>query len=95
MTIENNSLKSKDKYRNYMLKERENLSYTSFTKEQILLNDLKAIANEYIKLEKIKTEFIEVIIKNLDELDFSGLINYSKYYIKESFLKNQSKENTN
>jgi len=91
MTIENNSLKSNSKRTNYLLKEKENLSYTSFTKEQILLKNLKAIANEYIELEKIKTEFIEIIIKNLDDLDFSGLINYSKYYIKESFLKQQVK----
>lgn len=85
MTIENNSLKSKSNHSHDSLK--ENLAYLSFTKEQLLLKDLKAIANEYLELEQIKTEFIKIVIKNLDNLDFSGLIKYPNYYIKDQFLK--------
>ncbi|KKM85012.1 hypothetical protein LCGC14_1293330, partial [marine sediment metagenome] len=40
------------------------------TKEQILLKDLKVIADEYIELEKIKKAFTTAILKNYKDLDF-------------------------
>ncbi len=57
------------------------------TKEQLLLKDLKAIANEYLALEKLKQNFIDIILKNLDNIDFSKFIDFPRFYIKEDFLK--------
>ncbi|MFX0005249.1 MAG: DNA double-strand break repair nuclease NurA [Promethearchaeota archaeon] len=56
------------------------------TKEQILYEHLKIIAREYLALEKIKNSFIKVLLKNVDDLDFSQFINYPKFYIKEDSL---------
>ncbi|GAG67876.1 unnamed protein product, partial [marine sediment metagenome] len=55
--------------------------------EQILLKDLKIIAKEYLELEKLKKTFSKIILKNLDELDFSDFIKSPRFYIKEKFLK--------
>jgi len=57
------------------------------TKEQLLLKDLKAIADEYLALEKLKQNFIDIILKNLDNIDFSKFIDFPRFYIKEDFLK--------
>jgi len=57
------------------------------TKEQILLSDIKNIALEYIKLEKLKNKFSHVILNNFKDLDFSEFIPYPKFSIKERFLK--------
>ncbi|MFX1497226.1 MAG: DNA double-strand break repair nuclease NurA [Promethearchaeota archaeon] len=57
------------------------------TREQILLNDLKQIANEYLEIEALKRKFIEIILKNLKNLDFSELIKYPNYDIRENLIK--------
>ena len=84
--IESNSIKVDDK-------ELSNLSTKNYniglTKEQILLKDLKFIAQEYIELEKAKNKFCTAILKNLKDLDFSDLIKYPKYNIKETHIKKE------
>ncbi|MFX1409911.1 MAG: DNA double-strand break repair nuclease NurA [Promethearchaeota archaeon] len=90
MTIEKNSLNLNDKSTHILTQKNNSVFETGLTKEQLLLKDLKFIANEYLELEKIKKKFSEIILKNLGNLDFSGLINYPNYYIKEAFLKKQS-----
>ena len=62
-------------------------SSMGLTKEQILLKDLKIIAKEYLELEKLKKTFSKIILKNLDELDFSQFIKFPRFYIKEKFIK--------
>ncbi|MFW9902085.1 MAG: DNA double-strand break repair nuclease NurA [Candidatus Thorarchaeota archaeon] len=57
------------------------------TKEQLLLNDLKNIAKEFLTLEKLKNDFVKRIQKNLDSINFSEFIDFPRYYIKEEFLK--------
>ncbi|NVM35420.1 MAG: DNA double-strand break repair nuclease NurA [Candidatus Lokiarchaeota archaeon] len=57
------------------------------TKEQLLLKDLKTIAKEYLEIEKLKKSFVDVILKNLDNLDFTKFIDFPRFYIKETFLK--------
>jgi len=57
------------------------------TKEQLLLKDLKIIAKEYIEIEKLKKSFVDVILKNLDNLDFTEFIDFPRFYIKEISLK--------
>jgi hypothetical protein len=58
-----------------------------FTKEQLLQNNLKKIAKEYLVLEKLKNSFVKIILKNIPNLDFSEFIDFPKFYIKECFLK--------
>ncbi len=57
------------------------------TQEQILLSDIKNITLEYIKLEKLKNNFSQVILDNFNNLNFSEFIPYPKFSIKERFLK--------
>ncbi len=86
----------RDKFINTELKSSDLYSHSKeinknhgLTKEQLLLKDLKAIANEYLALEKLKQNFIGIILKNLDSLDFSKFIDYPRFYIKEDFLKRE------
>lgn len=72
----------------------ENLSHSDeiinnigLTKEQILHNYLKVIAKEYLALEELKNSFVKIVLKNMDDLDFSQFIDFPKFYIKEGFLK--------
>ncbi|MFW9772780.1 MAG: DNA double-strand break repair nuclease NurA [Candidatus Thorarchaeota archaeon] len=58
------------------------------TKEQILLNDLKQIAHEYLEIEDLKKKFVDIILKNLKDLDLSELLKYPNYDIKENLIKN-------
>ncbi len=70
--------------------ERGNIS-EGHTKEQILFNDLKVIAQEVIELENIKNKFSNIILKNKDLLDFTDFITFPGFYIKENLLKKQVK----
>lgn len=84
--IKSNTIKVDDK-------ELSNLSTKNYniglTKEQILLKELKFIAQEYIELEEVKDKFCTAILKNLKDLDFSDLIKYPKYNIKETYIKKE------
>ena len=57
------------------------------TKEQILLNNIQNIAEEYQEIELLKKKFVSAIIDNSDELDFSEFIKYPNYDIKENLIK--------
>ncbi|MFW9897488.1 MAG: DNA double-strand break repair nuclease NurA, partial [Candidatus Thorarchaeota archaeon] len=87
MTIRNNPL-------NYSVANSKGVSqpYTSssvsgFTKEQLLLINLKDIAQEYLEIEQLKLKFSEILLKNQDTLDFEEFLKYPNYDIKENVLK--------
>ncbi len=87
MTIRDNNINSgKTNFRN-LTHENEIINNIGLTKEQILHNYLWVIAKEYLAIEKLKNSFIKIILKNLDDLDFSQFIEFPKFYIKEGFLK--------
>ncbi|MFX1392274.1 MAG: DNA double-strand break repair nuclease NurA [Promethearchaeota archaeon] len=79
--IESNSLKIDNKELDY------SLNNIGLTKEQILLKNIKFIAQEYIELEKIKDKFCRIILKNLKNLEFSDFTQYPKFFIKEKYIK--------
>ncbi|MHA2398440.1 MAG: hypothetical protein ACXADU_06080, partial [Promethearchaeota archaeon] len=60
-----------------------------FTREEILLKDLKLIAKEYIELETLKKSFSELILRNYSEFDFSSFLSFPKFFIKEKFVKKE------
>jgi len=64
-----------------------NLKRIGVTKEQLLANNLKILAQEYIQLEETKKNFADLILKNFKNLDFSEFLNYTKFYIKEKYIK--------
>jgi len=64
-----------------------NLKRIGLTKEQLLANNLKILAQEYIQLEETKRNFADLILKNFKNLDFSEFLNYTKFYIKEKYIK--------
>ncbi|MHA1292967.1 MAG: DNA double-strand break repair nuclease NurA [Promethearchaeota archaeon] len=87
MTIRVNSLgtiKKKIKISNKKIK---SVLDIGLTKEQILIREIKNIARDFIEIEQRKSNLIEIILKNLKNLDFSEFISYPKYYIKERFIK--------
>ncbi len=87
MTIRNNFINIENKDLNFLSREKKEKFDFGFTKEQLLLNNLKALAKEYKELEKLKNDFSKIILKNLRNLDFSSLVDYPRFYIKENFLK--------
>lgn len=64
-----------------------NIDQMGLTKEQILLNNIQNIAEEYQEIEKLKKKFISAIDLNSDKLDFSEFIKYPNYDIKENLIK--------
>lgn len=64
-----------------------NLKSIGLTKEQLLAKNLKVLAQEYIQLEETKKNFADLILKNFKNLDFSEFLNYTKFYIKEKYIK--------
>jgi len=87
MTIGENSIEIKSKKTNLVDKERVFLGNKGVTREQLLLNDLKIIAKDYIDIEDLKKSFSKIILKNIDDLNFSDFKNYPRYYIKEDSIK--------
>ncbi|TXT59535.1 MAG: NurA domain protein [Promethearchaeota archaeon] len=57
------------------------------TIEQLLLKDLKNVANEYIEIENIKKRFSNIVLQNLNTLKFQQFIDNGKFYIKENLIK--------
>ena len=64
--------------------ESENLGQT---KEQLLLRDLKELAKEYLEIEKFKKNFVDVIRRNKNDLDFSEFYEDEGFIIKENIIK--------
>ncbi|MFX1420579.1 MAG: DNA double-strand break repair nuclease NurA [Promethearchaeota archaeon] len=91
MTIREKFYNSEDRNSHLFSSNKEIKNNLGLTKEQILLKDLKTIAKEYLELEKLKKLFVNIVTKNLDELNFSEFINFPKFYVKEPFLKNRVK----
>ena len=60
---------------------------SGFTKEQILLINLKTIAQEYLDIEDLKKNFIEILLANLEGIDLEELLKYPSYDIKENFIR--------
>ncbi|MFX1375502.1 MAG: DNA double-strand break repair nuclease NurA [Promethearchaeota archaeon] len=87
MTIREKPIRQKDDNLPFFDKKNRIPNNIGLTKEQILVKDLKIIAKEYLELEKLKKAFAKIILKNLDQLDFSSFIQFPKFYIKEKFLK--------
>ncbi|MFX1311622.1 MAG: DNA double-strand break repair nuclease NurA [Promethearchaeota archaeon] len=86
MTIRNKFFNFENKDLNFLSGNKVQNDF-GFTKEQLLLNNLKALAKDYKELEKLKKNFSKIILKNLWNLDFSRFIEYPRFYIKEKFLK--------
>jgi hypothetical protein len=63
------------------------ISHVGSTKEQLLLNELKTIAKEYLAIEKLKKSFVEIILKNFDNINFLKFVDFPKFHIKEGFLR--------
>lgn len=88
MTVLPNTLKESFKSFDpslYRLADEEELQ--GVTKEQLLLHDLKSIAQDLVVLEHQKKDFANIVLNNLDTLDFSEFLESPKYLIKESRLK--------
>ncbi|MHA2287740.1 MAG: DNA double-strand break repair nuclease NurA [Promethearchaeota archaeon] len=87
MTIRNNPL-------NYSKTDSHDPSQThsrsvvsGFTKEQLLLINLKDLAQGYLEIEQLKQKFSEILLKNQAEIDFKEFLKYPNYDIKENVLK--------
>jgi len=87
MTIRDNFVKAEYKDSGGFSQLKIDSMNNGLTKEQLLLKDLKYLANEYIELEKLKKSFIQIILNNQDALDFSNFIKFPRFSIKERFLK--------
>ncbi len=89
MTLRDNSLNnSKSNLSNRIINSIDP-NNAGLTKEQLLLINLKDIANEYLEIEQLKDNFVKKVLKNLDQLDFSEFLKYPNYNIKEKFLKKE------
>ncbi|MFW9826647.1 MAG: DNA double-strand break repair nuclease NurA [Candidatus Thorarchaeota archaeon] len=91
MTTREKSLNSEERKVQIFSLEKEIIDNVGLTKEQILLNELKTLAKEYFLIEKLKKSFVDIIIKNYNELNFSKFIEFPKFHIKEEFLKKKVK----
>jgi len=88
MTIKRDKLINSENENNLNLSHNhEIVNNLGFTKEQLLLKDIKIIAKEYLTLEELKNSFVDCVLKNLDSLDFSQFIDFPQFFIKEGFLK--------
>ena len=94
MTIKHKFIESEKYSLKIVPQDKTFISNPGLTKEQLLLKDLKTIAKEYLEIEKLKKSFIDVILKNLDNLDFTKFIDFPRFYIKErSLIKKVSSAN--
>ncbi|MFX1391005.1 MAG: DNA double-strand break repair nuclease NurA [Promethearchaeota archaeon] len=87
MTIRDKIFNSEEKSLKTFSYDKKSSVNLGVTKEQLLLNDLKSIAEEYLSIERVKNHFVNIILKNIDKLNFSKYINYPKFQIKEVLLK--------
>ncbi|UCD00870.1 MAG: DNA double-strand break repair nuclease NurA [Promethearchaeota archaeon] len=87
MTIRNKYLNSEEQNFQTLSNDNVNINNLGLTKEQLLLKNLQIIVNEYLSLEKLKRSFVKIVLKNIDELNFSKFVDFPRFYIKEEFLK--------
>ncbi|MBD3195553.1 MAG: hypothetical protein GF317_10885 [Candidatus Lokiarchaeota archaeon] len=62
-------------------------SIKTFTKEELLSKKLDSITSQAAEIEDLKSKFAEIVQNNIEALDFSDLIQYPKYFIKEAKIK--------
>ena len=89
MTIRDNFSKSNRSKSNQYIKNTNYSNESGLTKEQLLLIDLKIIAQEYLEIEHLKNKFTKSLLDNRESLDFSEFIKYPNYNIKENLVKKQ------
>ncbi len=87
MTIRNNTSNQKNIDYNFSSYHPTNSVDSGFTKEQLLLTNLKNLAQEYLGIERMKKKFVEILLANLESLDFKELLKYPNYDIKENFIR--------
>ena len=87
MTIRDNFSKSNITKSNQYIKNNTRSNESGLTKEQLLLIDLKIIAQEYLEIEHLKNKFTKSLLDNRENLDFSEFIKYPNYNIKENLVK--------
>ncbi len=89
MTIRDNFSKSNIIKSNQDIKNNILSNESGLTKEQLLLIELKSIAQEYLGIENLKNKFAKSLLDNRENLDFSEFIKYPNYNIKENIVKKQ------
>jgi len=89
MTVRNNSHILNKRELSSIEQNASNSNHGGVTKEQLLIKDLRNIAHEFLEIEKLKRNFIKIILKNIDNLDFSEFIKYPNYNIKENLIKKE------
>ncbi len=89
MTIRDNFAKSNISKSNQYIKNTTRSNESGLTKEQLLLIDLKIIAQKYLEIEHLKNKFAKSLLDNRENLDFSEFIKYPNYNIKENLVKKQ------
>lgn len=89
MTIRDNFSNSNITKSNQYIKNTTRSNESGLTKEQLLLIDLKIIAQEYLEIEHLKNKFTKSLLDNRENLDFSEFIKYPNYNIKENLVKKQ------
>ncbi|MFW9895535.1 MAG: DNA double-strand break repair nuclease NurA [Candidatus Thorarchaeota archaeon] len=67
--------------------EERSLENRGSTKEQLLLKDLKMIAEDYLNIEELKKSFANTILRNIDGLNFHTFKEHKRFYIKEDHIK--------
>jgi hypothetical protein len=87
MTIRENSIEINTKKINTVDNKRVFLGNKGVTKEQLLLNDLKILAKDYLDIEDLKISFSKMILKNIEDLDFDSFKDFTRFYIKEDSIK--------
>ena len=82
MTIHENSIEINSKKIPIVDKERVSLGNKGVTMEQLLLNDLKIIAQDYLDIEELKKSLSKIILKNKEDINFSSFKDFPRFYIK-------------
>lgn len=57
------------------------------TKEQILTDNIKKIANKLRMLENYKNTFANIVLNNINDLNFNEFLSYPQFLIKEKIIK--------
>ena len=86
MTIRNNPLNFNDTSSQLSSSDSSRSIVSGFTKEQLILINLKDLAQEYLEIEQLKQKFSKILLANLNSLNFEEFLKYPNYDIKENFL---------
>ena len=89
MTIRNNPLNYNNIDSHLPSNESSGPIISGFTKEQLILINLKHLAQDYLEIEQLKQKFAKILLENSDSLDFEEFLKYPNYDIKERFLKKE------